>query len=307
MKKRLFPLLCLVVTGFLLYRLWAGPEETTLPVSEYYAYDRQMPLDDSVRPVTDTTAYDLYYVTYRSVHDRQVTALLSVPVGRERPLPVVLLLHGLGDRKTVDYVEAGNRYFLDAGYAVMRIDICCHGDRKTQEWEFDLTGPNRYRTREMMSQTVFDLRRALDFLATRPEVDTSRIGFFGISLGGIIGTIFCGVDDRVRVPVIVLAGGRMNLMFGKKALSKETRNYLSIIDPINFVQMISPRPLLMINAEHDDIVPPITSRLLYRKARKPKRIIWYDARHHTLPINKAYPAAISWFETWMPPDTKQGN
>jgi cephalosporin-C deacetylase-like acetyl esterase len=296
MKKTICISLCILLAGFILWQNLAGFGEVSLPVSKYYEYDHNLPLNDSVRHIDDTTAYDLYYVTYRSVHDRQVTALLSLPPEAKKPLPVVILLHGLGDRKTVDYIEAGNKYFLDAGYAVLRIDVCCHGDRKFYDWEFDLMDGNRYQTRDMIAQTVFDLRRAIDFIETQAELDASRIGFYGISLGGITGTIFCAVDKRVKVPVIVLAGGQMNLMFGEKALSKETKNFLSIIDPINYVQMISPRPLLMINASNDDIVPPVTSKLLYKKAKQPKKIIWYPARHHTLPIDKAYPDGIRWFD-----------
>ena len=296
MKKTICISLCILLAGFILWQHLAGIGEVSLPASKYYEYDHELPLLDSVRKINDTTAYDLYDVTYRSVHDRRVSALLSVPHNAEKPVPVILLLHGLGDRKTVDYIESGNQYLLKAGYAVLRIDVCNHGDRKQWNYDFDLTDGYRYWTRDMIAQTVFDLRRAVDFIGTRPELDSSRVGFFGISLGGITGTIFCAVDKRVRVPVIVLAGGQLNLMFGKEALSKDTRDFLSIIDPINYVRMISPRPLLMINAENDDIVPPVTSKLLYKKAKKPKKIIWYPAKHHTLPIDKAYPDGIRWFD-----------
>jgi len=270
-----------------------------LPVTEYYEYDQELPLLDSVRLITDTTDYSLFYLTYRSVHDKKVTALLTLPRQSEQALPCIILMHGLGDRKTVDYIEAGNQYLLNAGYAVLRLDISNHGDRFKYEYDFDLTGGYRYWTRELITQTVFDLRRAVDFIQTREELDPGRIGYFGISLGGIIGTIFCSVEERVEVPVIVLAGGQLNLMFGKKALSGDTKNYLSVIDPINYVAKISPRPLLMINAENDDVVPPITSKLLYKAARKPKEIIWHPSGHHTLPINKAYPEGIQWFDKYL--------
>ncbi len=299
MKKTGCYILCGLLVAFIVYRYVAGRREVSLPVSEYYEYDHDLPLLDSVRRIKDTTGYDLYYVSYRSVHDRRVTALLSVPLQARKPVPVVILLHGLGDRKTVDYIEAGNQYLLHAGYAVLRPDIINHGDRKKYDYDFDLIDGYRYWTRDMVAQTVFDLRRAIDFIETRKELDAGNVGFFGISLGGITGTIFCGVDKRVKAPVIVLAGGQLNLMFGKKALSKETRDFLSFIDPINYVAMISPRPLLMINASNDDVVPPVTSKLLYRKAKQPKKIIWYPAKHHTLPIDKAYPDGIGWFDEYL--------
>ena len=270
-----------------------------LPVAKYYEYDKDIPLQDSVRLVNDTTDYTLFYLTYRSVHDAEVSGLLSLPAKGKAPFPTVILLHGLGDRKTVDYIEDGNKYFLDAGYAVLRLDISNHGDRLKYDYDFDLTAGYRYWTRDIISQTVFDLRRAVDFIYTRDELDPGRIGYYGISLGGIIGTIFCSVEERVQVPVIVLAGGSLNLMFGMDALSDDTKDYLSIIDPINFVEMISPRPLLMINAENDDVVPPITSKLLFKAAKEPKEIIWYPAKHHDLPIKKVYHYGIRWFNEYL--------
>jgi cephalosporin-C deacetylase-like acetyl esterase len=270
-----------------------------LPVTSYYDYDHDLPLMDSLRLISDTADGTLYYLTYQSVHDAEVTGLLSLPERGKAPFPVVILMHGLGDRKTVDYVEAGNKFLLDAGYAVLRLDISNHGDRFRHDFDFDPTGDLRYRTREVISQTVFDLRRAVDFIQTREELDPERIGYFGISLGGIIGTIFCGIDDRVKVPVIVLAGGKLNLMFGMDAFSADTRNYLSIMDPVNFVGMISPRPLLMVNASNDDVIPPLTSKLLFKAAKKPKEIIWYPSRHHDLPVDKAYPDGIHWFDKYL--------
>jgi cephalosporin-C deacetylase-like acetyl esterase len=151
----------------------------------------------------------------------------------------------------------------------------------------------------VISQTVFDLRRAIDFIETRKEIDNKRIGYFGISLGGIIGTVFCGVDTRIKVPVIALAGGNIHLAFGVDAFTDEVKNYFSIIDPINFVELISPRPLLMINAENDEIVIPITSKLMYRAAGEPKNIIWYPTTHRKIPIHKAYLEGILWYKKYL--------
>lgn len=284
---------------FLLVGLISCGGKKEFPVAKYYEYDHDLPLLDSIHIIKDTTDYRLSYISYRSVHNARVTGLLSLPEKGKAPFPVIILMHGLGDSKTVDYIEVGNKYLLDAGYAVLRLDISNHGDRFIYDYDFDLIHGYRYWTREMITQTVFDLRRAIDFIQTRDELDHERIGYFGISLGGIIGTLFCSVDDRVKVPVIVLAGGNLNLMFGKKALSEDTKDFLSIIDPINFVAMISPRPLLMINAENDDVVPPITSKLLFKAAKEPKKIIWYPAKHHDIPIDKVYPDGIHWFDEYL--------
>lgn len=142
-----------------------------LSVRSYYDYDRELPLEDSVKFLSDSLGYQLYSVEFTSVHDKRVTGLLSIPKSSNEPLPVIILLHGVGDRKTVDYIEAGNQFFTESGYAVFRIDIDNHGERKTHDYEFSLTDGYRYWTRDIMAQTVFDLRRSIDFLSTRNGID----------------------------------------------------------------------------------------------------------------------------------------
>jgi len=267
-----------------------------ISVNAFYNYDHDFPLKDSVNLLSDSAGIELYSVEYTSTHNERVTGLLSIPRGKTGSIPVIILLHGLGDRKTVDYIEAGNTLLTQHGYAVLRIDVANHGDRKVYDYDFDLTDGYKYWTRDIISQTVFDLRRAVDFLETRDDLDKDRIGFFGISLGGMIGTVFCSVDNRVAVPVIALAGGNLSLMFGVEAITDEAKEYFSIIDPINFIAEIKPRPLLMINAENDEVIPPITSRMLFKEAGEPKQIIWYNSKHRDLPVEEAYMSAISWFD-----------
>jgi len=292
---RIKTILFILLLGF----LFSCGSSKKIPVSKYYNYDKGHPLLDSVNVLKDTIDYKLSYITFQSVHNKKVTGLLTIPKEDNNPLPVVILLHGLGDRKTVDYIEYGHDMLYKNGYAVLRIDISNHGDRIEHEFDFDLMGDTRYRTREVVTQTVFDLRRAVDFIEMRKELDINRIGFLGISLGGITGTIFCGVEERVKVPVIVLAGGQLNLMYGKKALSEETKDFTGIIEPKNFVRQISPRPLLMQNADNDEVIPPIMSKLLYKKAKRPKEIIWYPAKHRTIPIQQVYQDGIDWFDKYL--------
>lgn len=264
----------------------------------YYDYDQTAPLNTKTRS-TSTYGDTFYEVEFTSTHHERVSGILSYPDLVGPPLPVVILVHGLGDKKEVDYIAAGEKFYREAGYAVLRIDLYNHGARKKTDFDFSFDGPTRYRSREIITQSVFDLRRAIDFIESREELDHHRIGYYGISLGGIIGTILSGVDDRIKVPVIALAGGRLNLMYGMKALSQENKNYLSIMDPIHYVEQIAPRPLLMLNAENDEIVPPATSKFLYNKAEQPKKIIWYPTKHRSLPVDKAYTEGIAWFKKYL--------
>ncbi|MBL7092829.1 acetylxylan esterase [candidate division KSB1 bacterium] len=292
MRRKIITLLLLATLSLIV--ACAGKQE--IPIDRYYEYDFSFPLEDSVWVEKETDRYITYYVTYRSVHESIVTGLLTIPKNIQTPMPAIIFVHGIGDYKDRDYMEWGHKYMVDSSYAVLRIDVANHGDRKIHDYDYDFVEGYRYWTRNMITQTVFDLRRAVDFLGKRPEIDSNRLGYFGISLGGIIGTVFCGVDKRIKVPVIALAGGGLNLVFKLKAFSEETKIYFSIFDPINFVDKISPRPLLMLNASNDEVVPPITSKLMYKKAGEPKKIIWYPTKHRRVPQDEVYPEGIRWFK-----------
>ena len=152
--------------------IYASDTSENFPVREYYTYDKAIPLKDSITLLKDTTDHTLSHVSYYSVHDKKVTGLLSLPKNSASPAPVIILMHGLGDNKSVDYVSYGNDLFLKNGYAVLRIDFSQHGERKNDVYDFSLTGSYKNWSRDIISQTVFDLRRAVDFIETRKELDS---------------------------------------------------------------------------------------------------------------------------------------
>ncbi|WP_172435813.1 alpha/beta hydrolase family protein [Sediminicola luteus] len=297
-KKVLFIGLLLIGLTVAVIYVFAQPA-TALPVLSYYDYDKALPLQVKQSPWDTLATHYQKKLVYTSVHNKQVTALLSVPKEGDGPQKTIMLLHGLGDHKQVDYIEAAHNLFIDKGYAVFRIDIANHGDRFEQDLKFDLTGPHRYWTRNMVAQTVFDLRRGVDLLEQHKEIDPNRIGFYGISLGGITGTLFSGVEPRIKASVIVIAGGQLNLLYGEDALDSEAKEFVSVIEPLNFVEAISPRPLLMLNAEEDEVILPMMSTLLYNKAKEPKKIIWYPAKHKTIPQPDVYLEGVNWYNTHL--------
>lgn len=60
---------------------------------------------------------------------------------------------------------------------------------------------------------------------------------------------------------------------------EEIQNLLDSVDPINFIDKFSPRPLVFHLGKHDEIVPAETGEQLYKKAKEPKSIYWYDSGH----------------------------
>jgi len=261
-------------------------EQESVDLEYFYEYDRDYPLEVKV----DTLSDNLFHISYNSVNNNRVTALLSFPKSGVKPYPLAILQHGLGDKKDTDYMILGDSILSSKGFAVFRIDFAMHGERVKKKYKFKGID---YTLRDAIKQTVFDLRCGLDYLDTRSDIDTSKTGYVGISLGGVAGTVFCGVDDRVEVPVICIAGGGLRAMSGVAGFGDEITSMMAPIEPLNFVERISPRPLLFINAEDDEVIPKPMAMLLHAKADKPKKVIWYQSKHHVNPYD-AFNDSAEW-------------
>ncbi len=271
--------------------------EPCLPLRHYYAYDRGLPLEADIDTLWQRNAKLRLHVAYTSVHDCRVTALWTLPRVREAPIPAIIVQHGIGDSKEVDYVEAADSVFTAAGFSVFRIDFQYHGERRRagRTVRFDRGLP--YTARDAWVQTVFDLRRAVDFLESRPEIDPARTGYLGISLGGITGGVFVAVEPRVEAPILALAGGGLRFLLRGRAFTDSVRRMFDPIEPLNFISWVSPRPLLFINAKQDEVIPQAATVLLYQQARKPKYIWWYEGRHRTVPVWTIMRDCVAWYRS----------
>ncbi len=185
-------------------------QPSAIPLEYYYEYDQNFPLEVTV----DTLSERMFHITFTSVHGKRVPALLSLPKKSEAPYPVVIAQHGLGDHKDVDYMQYGDKILSEHGFAVMRIDFELHGERETQDFSRSMIQEFPYTFTNVLSQTVFDLRRVTDYLDSRSDIDANHTAFLGISLGGIAGTVFCGVEPRVEYAIIIIAGGGLEFVFG---------------------------------------------------------------------------------------------
>ena len=122
--------------------------------------------------------------------------------------------------------------------------------------------------REVSRQAVLDLGRALDALAEVPELDSQRIAYAGFSLGAILGALFCPVDPRPCAAALALGGSGIGP---------------PEFDPATRIGAFAPRPLLFVNATHDERIPRAAAEALHAAAGDPKQIAWFECGHHDLP------------------------
>jgi dienelactone hydrolase len=256
------------------------------------AYDAAADLKPELKEVP-TDGYRMYEIAYTSAHNERVPGILVLPQTSTGKLPCVILQHGLGGSKKS--MKSLWEPLVKEGYACLAIDMVSHGDRPrflapTRLFDFP------YEARNAIAQTVVDLRRGLDYLATRPDIDMGRIGYLGVSMGSIVGSVFCATDTRIAAAVFVVGGGNWELILKDTIIPLSTNGAIkqagarkpvveawAPFDPDIWVGRISPRPVLLINGEKDTIVVPPAAKAFQAACKEPKKIVWYDGSHSAPP------------------------
>lgn len=241
---------------------------------------------------------------YTAADGSPVWALFAIPHGPTRGC--VIWENGLASTKeeTIPYWQGAARI----GLALFAIDLRDHGQRAGYDINVlrqAIRSPAAIKG--IVTGTVSDLRQAVTYLDSRPECH-HNVGYVGLSLGGIIGTILTATDPSVRVAIIMSTPATfdgvihsVNEVPGDEILPGITKHpaelaaalkILSPLDPDRYIGRISPRPLLILAGSHDDVVLPSSARLLERAAREPKTILTYDGGH--VPFDSPdVPAAVA--------------
>jgi dienelactone hydrolase len=235
------------------------------------------PLNARLTGVLHRQGYRIEKVAFDSRPNFPVTGYLYVPDGAEgKKLPVVVNPHGhWGWKKQEPTVQS--RLIAQAlnGYLAFVID--------SPGWSFE--GNNRIERRPQgdhndfryilgsqnaTSIYVWDLMRGLDYLATRPEADMSRIGITGASGGGLATLWAFAAEPRfaAAAPVVYASSYEVNPNNG--CLCNHVPGSLQAGDRADVLSVRAPAPILIIGAEEDGEFPAAGMR----KSGEKLRALW---------------------------------
>ncbi|CAK8568838.1 unnamed protein product [Lathyrus sativus] len=206
---------------------------------------------------------------------------------KQKKRPAVVFNHGSDTTK--EYMRPLLEAYASRGYIAISVDSRYHGERaKSNDYQEALifawkTG----RIMPFIYDTVGDLIKLADYLTQREDIDSSRIGITGISLGGMHSWFAAAADTRysVVVPIIAVQGFRWAIDndkwharvdsiksvfevaskdLGKNAIDKEVVEKVwdrinpgltSQFDSPYSIPPIAPRPLLILNGAEDPRCP----------------------------------------------------
>jgi dienelactone hydrolase len=148
--------------------------------------------------------------------------------------------------------------------------------------------------RDQMLRWAKEMRRSIDYAASRPDIDTTRLAYVGTSWGGRLGGVMVAIEPRFRTAILNVAGLSMS-----KTRPEE--------DPVNFLPRIHV-PVLMLSGRYDSTFPVELSqkpflRLLGSPAGTKKQIL-FDGGHF-LPRNMWVRESLAWLDQYLGPVTRR--
>lgn len=255
-----------------------------------YSYDQSYPLNARIVGTFTHGAATFEKLVFDSFHDGRVPGLLALPPEGEGPFPVVLLLHGLTGNKSQwledDFTHGGelSAALLQQGYAVLALDAQYHGDRAVYNDHID-AGEMVFkrgwgvRYANMLTQSVVDYRRAIDYLATRDEIDSSRIGLVGYSMGGHMAFILGAVEERIQATVACVVPHSAGMPMAAAAFARD----------------MGADPLLLLMAKNDQFYSVDEAMALFDAVPGDVKTIRFYDSGHSLPAG--YTAdAVQWLQ-----------
>jgi cephalosporin-C deacetylase-like acetyl esterase len=117
---------------------------------------------------------------------------------------------------------------------------------------------------------IWDAKRALDYLASRPEVDPARLGAVGCSGGGALTAFIGALDARLKAVAPACFINSYRLLFAGPDPDSEMSppNLLfSGLDMPDYVELSAPTPWLILATE-GDYFTPAGARIVYEEARR---------------------------------------
>jgi uncharacterized protein len=262
-------------------------------VARLFHYDRRRPLAVTrlgltarLPPARELAGVTVESITYASPKGGEVPALVVVPKGKG-PFPALIVQHGLPDSKE-GMLPAGIDLARTGAVAVL-IDAPFNRPQQGRVRSGPLTFTPKDRDEQI--QLIVDLRRAIDVLEARPDVNTKRLAYFGVSYGAAMGGLLAGVEDRLKAYVLAVGDGGLVSHFAGpddtdgplQALPAQDRERwlqaMRPIEPINFIGQAAPAALLFLAGTKDESVPQEDARRFHQPASQPKEVRWYEAGH----------------------------
>lgn len=238
-----------------------------------------------------------------------IPAQLLLPKSNVSKHPAILYCHWHGgeyDKGKVELwrsdhtPEAPGPALVKLGFAVLAIDAYCFGERNGagpggpsdlgSSGEMSASKFNLWYGRSLWGMILRDDLLALDYLAQRPDIDATRIGVTGISMGATRSWWLMALDERIKAGSAVACLTRYQNLTQQEGLKYHgiyffVPGLLQHFDTEAIVALIAPRPLLLMNGDQDHGSPVDGIRLIESKVKPIYALSYHTDRF----VSQIYP------------------
>ena len=250
-------------------------------------YDQKAPLDVKELGVEQRGGVAIHDISYASPKGGRVPAYLVVPRGRG-PFAAVIWGHWYWENSPMRI----RKEFLDEAVALARSGVV------SLLTDGPIARPGHIENREPLNdqqaddlvQQILDMRRGVDLLAARKDVDVKRIAYVGHSYNAMVGGFLAGLERRFKA-FVLMAGGLSDEVDMRTRDYKAYRDKVgpdkfdafvakySWLDPGKFVSHAAPSVVFMQFATQEKFMTADIARQYAAIVSEPKRFNLYEAPH----------------------------
>jgi cephalosporin-C deacetylase-like acetyl esterase len=235
-------------------------------------------------------------IAYESLSNFWVTANLYVPAG-DGPFPAIVLAPGHGAAgKTENWSWGGN--LARNGIIALAYDPIGQGERlqyydtdKKASFIGNPTGEHGEANigpmligDDIAQYMVNDAMRGVDYLVSRKDVDSSRIGAFGCSGGGTMTAYFAALDDRVKAAATACYITSFEELLASPQGAQDAEQSIPHfieqgLDFADWIEAFAPKPYAIVSTK-DDMFPFEGARQTYEEAKRMYSLYGAEATLH---------------------------
>ena len=253
----------------------------------HFDYDQKAPLNIKPLGVQRRATATVYNIAYDSPRGGVVPAYLVVPKGRG-PFAAVIWGHWYWQNSSM----RNRRQFLEEAIVLAQagvVSLLTDGPI-ARPGHIESKDPLDERVATDFLQQVIDMRRGVDVLVARRDVNPRRIAFVGHSYNAGVGALLSGLDRRFKC--FVLMAGLMS-----DEITQQTKDFqdfrrqvgpdkldaliakYAYLDQGKYVSHAAPAVVLLQFSNQEKSMPPELERRHAAIVSEPKQVKFYDAPH----------------------------
>jgi len=253
----------------------------------HFDYDKNAPIDLKIAGTEKRGDVTVYDITYASPKGGVVPAYLVVPKGNG-PFAAVIWGHWYWRNSDM----RNRKQFLDEAVALAPsrvVSLLTDGPVARPGYVPDTTPLNEQQVAHMVQQ-IIDMRRGVDLLLARKDVDPNRIAYVGHSYNASIGAFLSGIDRRFKA-FVLMAGSLSDVVDMKMGAYTEFRQQVgpekfdafmakyAYMDQGKYIAHAAPAVVFLQYATQEEFMKPDRAREYAKVVSEPKRFKLYEAPH----------------------------